>query len=211
MVPAAAHLVIAAATGAMLQGDYGSPLWLLVGPLLVTCLELNPSPAAWRRTWMAWSAVVLLTIIGSLLHPTVVPYLLGKPTRIHYPGRLLAEKVNAVWNERYGRPLPIVAGDYFLAGNVALFSPHWPRVYQSWRGKKDDISIRGCPWLSDGEFRRLGGAIVWQAEDHPEGLAPEVARRLGVVETIRLPPLGLLTAAPLPPLHICVAIVPPQG
>ncbi|MGA2621789.1 MAG: glycosyltransferase family 39 protein [Thermoguttaceae bacterium] len=210
LVPVAAHLAVAAA-GVPLRGDYGSPLWLLAGPLLLACLELRPSSAAWRRTWMAWAAVVFLTMIGTLLHPTVVPYLLGKPTRIHYPGRLLADKVNEVWNQRYGRPLPIVAGDYFLAGNVALFSPQWPRVHQSWRGKKEDIGIERCPWLSDDEFRRLGGAIVWRAEDHPEGLSPEVVRRLGVVETIELPPLRLLTGAPLPPLNICVALVPPQA
>jgi hypothetical protein len=209
LAPVAIHLAIAAWPNVELDGMYGCSLWLFTGLLLLACLEVRTAPAAWRRAGLVWGAVAIITIAGALMRPYLAAH--GANDRTNFPGRLLARRANEAWNQRYDRPLPIVGGDYFLAGNVALFSPHFPRVYQGWHDDGSEVNVRDCPWISESEFRRQGGMILWNIHDYPQGMPADVARRLGVVETIELPPLPFSAGAECPPRRVAAALVPPRG
>jgi 4-amino-4-deoxy-L-arabinose transferase-like glycosyltransferase len=209
LAPLACHVAVAVLANRALRPVYGSPLWLWAGLLAVVVLEIPSDPARWRRIWIAWGVAVTALGAGFTAATVAAPYLLHKPARCLFPGRELAARVAEVWKSRYSGPLPIVAGDYFLAGSVAFFHPDRPRVYESGNEPINDTAIRDCPWLSDDEFRRRGGVILWDLDADPAGLRRDVLRRFRVREIVKLPPLDYLTRAKLPPVRIGVAIVPP--
>jgi hypothetical protein len=208
--PVAIHLVLGAVTNFDLRGTYGSQLWMFSGLLLLVCLQRRAVPEAWRKTWLAWAVTAVSLLAGSAITNVVSPYVLHKGSRCHFPGRLLAEKVEEVWQSRYHRRLPILAGGYFVAGTAAFFDPARPRVYESVDAGITDTAIHDCPWLSDEEFRRQGGVILWNLDESREGISAEVRRRFGVVEIVELPPLAYQTQSRVPAVRIGMAIVPPQ-
>jgi hypothetical protein len=208
--PLVAHLGVSLLGNTSLRPAYGAPLWLWAGLLAMVSLEVRPEPARWRKTWIAWAVVVTALGGGATIATLAAPYVLHKPSRCLFPGRQLAAEVDKVWRSHEPGPLPIVAGDYFLAGTVAFFDRDRPRVYQSSDELINDTGVHDCPWLGDDEFRRRGGVILWGLDADPEGLPPDVLRRFRVSRLVTLPPLDYLTGADLPPARIGVAIVPPE-
>jgi hypothetical protein len=210
--PLLLHLIADMSPHFHLQFNYGSPFWPFFGLWLIACLRHRRSPA-WRKTWKAWAVAAGVMLAVGLARPVLEPHFHHRHNRCRFPGRVLAEKVNEIWNQRFDRPLAIVAGDYFAAGNVGLFSPQRPHVYQSWQGHGTDLRMNPCPWLSEEELLRSGGVIVWNRDDpeYKDGLAADVAKRLGVTETIALAPLPFQTTTDFPPLRAMVAIIPPHA
>ena len=225
--PAAIHLALGVVANLELRGSYGSQLWLFSGLLLLMCLQSRVGDGhraqhgrrappesvtsdPFCQTWLAWAAMTAAMLAGSAIANVASPYVLGKGSRCHFSGRLLADEVEKVWQSRYHRPLPIVAGGYFVAGTAAFFDPARPRVYESIDAPITDTTIHDCPWLGDEEFRRQGGVILWNLQESPEGIPDEVLRRFGVVESVELPPLPYQTRARVPAARIGVAIVPPR-
>jgi hypothetical protein len=208
--PLAWHLGMAMLGNVPLQRMYGTPLWLLAGLLAVACLEIRTEPTRWRRTWIAWLLTVVTVGMILIVGTWATSNVLCQPTRNTFPGRELARRIDELWRARYGESVPIVAGGYFLAGTVAFFLPDTPRVYEGIDTLIDDTAIHDCPWLSDDEFRRGGGVILWNLDVNPEGLARDVLRRFRVAEIVELPPLAYQTRAKVPPARISVAIVPPE-
>jgi hypothetical protein len=234
-VPLAIHLVLGLTFPSSLRGVSGSPLWMFAGVLMLFCLKtrsrlgamvrgqspstfdengvvLLPSPSAWRKVWATWWLVVIGLAVYTTMSNVLSPYVLEKPSRTNFPGKALAASIDQVWKRRFARPLPIVAGDYFIAGSVAFYHPDRPRVYESTDEPTiADVNIHDCLWISDEEFRRQGGVIIWNAGANPDGLPREVLERFGVKESVELPPLPYQTGANVPRVRIGVALVPPEG
>jgi 4-amino-4-deoxy-L-arabinose transferase-like glycosyltransferase len=206
--PAVIFLAASALFDLQLQGNYGAPLWLYLGLLLLGRFDLSTWPAAWRWSWGLWGCVATVTVAVMLTYPFLKPEL-HHSKRIHFPGQLLTEKVNEAWNERFHRPLPIVGGDYYLAGMVAFYTPERPRVYQTWN-RNTAAPGENCPWMSEAELTRKGGVILWRMADPPYGIPKAVVERLGPCETIELPPLPFRPPAKHKPLKVGMLIVPPE-
>lgn len=203
-------LLLAAVRGLWFSQAHGSQLWPYAGLLALSLVQTDESPLARRRAVAAWAASALVLGAVAGLRPVVGPHLRHKPSRVHFPGPSLAAEVEDRWRARHGTPLPAVAGEWWLAGNVALYGPSRAAV---WGGSDPDTVDFGSPygpWLDEVGFRRYGGAIVWNAETRGAGLPHEVATHYADAEV--LPPLSLRwqTAAPLRPVAVGVALVPPR-
>jgi hypothetical protein len=157
------------------------------------------------------AAVAALFAVVITARNLVGPYYRHEGSRVQFPGRLLAQRVDEIWQSRYDRPLTTVGGEWWLAGNAALYAPHRPQVYGGSDPDFPNVDSRHSPWLSDAALVRSGGVLVWNARRF-EGRVPSVLRKrfpgLKPLPAIELP---WQTEAPLEPVRVGIAVIPPRG
>jgi len=207
--PLVAHMLISGLLLLRLRSMYGSQLWTFAGVLLVFYWDIGREWLSWRRAAAALSAVAALYAGTFVVHDVAGPYLRGKPSRIHFPGRELAAEVHQLWSRRHAEPLAWVTGEWWMAGNVAVYGPSRPSVYG---GNDPDLltaSPRYSSWASDELVARQGGVILWDARRHGRKIPSELNRWARIAEFP--PPITLAwqTGAAVPPLEIGMAIIAP--
>ena len=207
--PIVLHLILSFLFGLHIEPHYGSPLWMLLGIFILMFFQFKTDEMNWKRAWWTWTLVVSLTVVGWTSSRLVQPYVDRTP-RVLFPSHELAECVNQIWTDRFHRPLPIIAGDYFVAGNIAFANPNRPRVYQSVGGDINEMAEGDCPWITLEDFRRVGGIVVWDRKDNPTGMSQQARERLGVTETIDLPTFPYRTRLVVSLACIGIAIIPPS-
>lgn len=182
--------------GTQLRSIWGAPLWTFAPLLLVLCVDSDESARAWRRFRLGWASLV-----GVLLAITLASSLFGsalqkRPIRIHYPGSALAGAVTEGYRQRHGTAPAVLAGDWWLAGNVCCLASHRPTLYGSREPSGIDLSSRSrrdpekyaapdpltCPWSSDDDLHARGGVLVWSAEFHGAELPDFLRRRFPAAE-----------------------------
>jgi len=124
--PFVAHLAVSAVMNIRLHSMHGAQLWTFAGLLIVFCVETGKVRLVWRRVLAGCCVMGVVFLAAAVIRNVTGPYVRGKSSRIHFPGRELAAEVDRLWDRRYGRPLPIVAGEWWLAGNTALYGPDRP-------------------------------------------------------------------------------------
>jgi hypothetical protein len=173
LAPPALQLLYSLATGAILREVGGSPLWPFLGLLLLKALALDTGPPALRQAGRRLALVVVGFWALAVVKNTVAP-LLGRPGRIHFPGKRLADEVTARWQARCGRPLPLVVGDCWLASNVGCYARPRPSTYFAVGLGYLVLDPRVVPWTCDEDVRRRGAVLLWDAarlgDDLPEPL-----------------------------------------
>src|SRR5207247_1556273 len=142
--------------------------WTFAGVCAVSVLGTDDSDQAWRRLGGAWAAVAGLMALTVLASNLAGSGLRHRPRRIHYPGEALSRTLCQQWQERFAVPLPIVAGDAWLAGCVCVHAPHRPTLYASREPAfpgMDLATLRNdpalfivpdpavSPWTSDADLR----------------------------------------------------------
>jgi len=209
--PFALHLVAAGVFNRWLLSAYGSQLWMFAGVLLLFCLAIRPTQAAMRQSFVRCIAIGVVFVVCLVVHGIATPYVLKMPLRIHCPSTALAAQVRELWTRRYGQPLPIVAGDWWLVSNIGFYGPDRPVMYGGSSPNLLDMGPDCSGWTNDEELLSRGGVVVWDAStcaDDPREVLPA---RFPSVEF--LPPLSIpwQTGAKIPPLRVGVAIIPPRG
>ncbi|HTJ95424.1 MAG TPA: glycosyltransferase family 39 protein [Pararobbsia sp.] len=159
--------------------------WLAIGPLIVVGMIALAARTQMASVWgMAqWFAIVPLWLVaardaGATLEPRrVEPILMGywvlvlvATSIVGYVGALhnkddaaepraeLAAAAHALWTERTGHDIPIVAGSTHEAQSIAFYSDGHTRYW-------DIGDPRGTPWLSADDVRRNGALFVCQEND----------------------------------------------
>jgi 4-amino-4-deoxy-L-arabinose transferase-like glycosyltransferase len=209
--PFLVHLAVSAVFNIRLRSMHGAQLWTFAGLLLLFCLRTQQFPVKWRRVLVGCCAVGAVFLAAAAIRNIAGPYVRGKSSRIHFPGRGLAAEVERLWNRRYGRPLPIVAGEYWLAGNIALYGPSRASVYGGRFGDTVDFAPRYCPWTSDEDLKRRGGVILWDCRCRGDQLPAELHDRFQTAEVLKPLTIPYQTGAKIPPARVGVAIIPPGG
>lgn len=207
--PFALCLVLAAAKSLWFRTAYGSQLWPYAGLLALYCLRVDVSRDRWNTALGVWSILVGALLVATIARNAGGPWLQHKPSRVHFNGPALAQRVERAWRSRFDRPLDVAAGEWWLAGNVALYGPSRAHV---WGGSDPDIADFGphyAAWMSDAAFRRSGGVILWNADDEGRALPAPLRHRFPNVEVLEPIVLPYQTAAPLPPVRIGIALVRP--
>ena len=208
--PFALQVVLALALNLMLRSMYGSQLWTFTGVLILFSVALRPEPARWRLTAVGCGVVALGMVVAAVAYALGAPYVDHRPHAVHFPGRALAARVQAVWRERFDQPLQVVGGEWALAANAALYSSPRPQVYGGGPyAHHPDPSPRDNPWTSDAALARTGGILLWSADRQDPGLAAMWCRRFPRLEVLEPVSLAWETAAPLPPLRVAMAVIPP--
>jgi hypothetical protein len=221
--PLALHLAASLALGVTLRDIWGAPLWTFAGLLALLYIHTEATDQAWQRMGLAWATVTGLSLVV-VLTSNLAGGLRGKPQRIHYPGPQLAAELTRRWQERFDEPVPIVAGDWWLAGLVCCHAPHRPTLYASLEPAAFGVDPytrpgdprrycnpdpRTSPWTDDADLCARGGLLVWDADCYgghiPEWLGERFPKALPQA------PLALPCAAGGPTLHVGWAMIAPAA
>ncbi|WP_260293598.1 glycosyltransferase family 39 protein [Sedimenticola hydrogenitrophicus] len=203
-------LILSAVTGMRLRSMWAYPLFLPLGIFLVS--QFTGDISQWRTSRFL-RAFVLVNVCFVALYAAIQlysPLFKEKGKRTHFPGRELALKVQEVWAGETDRPLRVVGGDPWLAGNAAWYSglPARPSV-------SIELEQRRSPWVDDEDIRREGAMVLWSlgtVEPPQAGVADEVARYRERFGAFRVgSPIRITSAAGgrILPEYIGWGIVPP--
>ena len=183
------------------RGMWGTPMLSVLGLLVVALVPARLDHLTLRRlaTLAAGLLVALpLIYVGDTL---LEPRLTGRPKRQGWPQAEMNRRFQAIWLKQTGKPLRIVAGDFWTAGLVALSPGDMPSIFTN--GNFDT-----APWITPERLKREGALLVWQAGDPAAGIpldiAPIAGNQPAHFEQFQWP---LFTGAQ--PLLIGYAIVPP--
>ena len=200
--PVLLHVVVALLTNSQLRDIWGVPLWTFIGVLILVRWAPDISERSWGFFVITWSDVASLLLTFTLLANVFGGAFRHHPRRIYYPGQQLSDEVTRRWENEFRSPLPLVAGDWWLAANVCVHADTPPILYSS----REPASVnrfprsgdparhyspdrKTSPWTSDDDFRRRGGVLLWDAsvfgEDIPDRL------RVRFPQAISHPPIVL--------------------
>jgi 4-amino-4-deoxy-L-arabinose transferase-like glycosyltransferase len=208
--PVALHLLVSLATGRHLRAIWGAQLWAFAGLLLVVSLELRTSARSVAWAGRRLGLVAVLVLAGTVARNYLGPGLTKEPSRIHFPGQALADEVVRRWQERHGGPIPLVAGDWWLAGNISCYAPHRPSVYPALELNLFKPDPRAAVWTSDEDLRRRGGVLLWDAGRYGTRKVPRALRaRFPAAELQPSFALPYQCRAPVPPVRVGMAFIPP--
>ncbi len=165
---------------------WGYPMWCFIGLFLMAEVVGPITSGGMQRFAVGWAGVLVAVAAVFTVQQTVGGYLVRKPIRAQFAGRELAQVVEQRWHQVAGdTPLAIVAGDVWLAGNVAFYANERPSVFI-------DADARKSPWITPGLLAREGAVFIWQnGVGVPPWLGnfPRVERERPI-ELPYVPPLG---------------------
>jgi len=196
-------LLLSLVTGAHVRTMWGSAMWTYIGVFLLLTFQTDSS----HQTHSRLVRLCLILTIGLPLvfgaRNLLSPYTLSKPSRVHFPGRPLAEAVADRWQRYSQHPskLPLVAGDWWVAANVGFYYPGRVSVYA-------DLSQKKSPWIDPVQMAAMGGVILGSPDTDGATFDRWLAQfpQAEELEPITLP---WQTDAHLPPVTFRIAGVSP--
>lgn len=214
-------LIMLAATLAQAQmlHMWASPFFLCAVPLWLAWRQpASPNTSQITRFTWAWSAWMLITVAIFSSTALLGPQKKHKLDRTGYPGQEIASILTTKWHAQTGQALGIVAGEEFVAGTVAHYSPDRPSVFY-------DADFSESLWLRPEQVTQQGALFVWPLSrgevdvahlpaDSRDQVAPLLARypTLQVQPTLRVQSHWMGKAytvavawAILPPTHATAA------
>ncbi|MBX3415439.1 MAG: glycosyltransferase family 39 protein [Pirellulales bacterium] len=207
--PLVMHVAIACLFGMQMRSMWGAPLWSFAALALFVSYEVQPTRKALRDVF-AWSVLAGgVFVAGTLVRNGLGPYATDKASRVHFAGDELAEQIEREWHERYARPLELVAGDWWLAGNVSFYGNEHARVYGSFAPGSFDLPAEFNPWTDDSELARTGGVILWDARSWGDELRDALRKRFPQARVAAPLVLDPATCADVAPARVGVAFIPP--
>jgi 4-amino-4-deoxy-L-arabinose transferase-like glycosyltransferase len=192
----AASLVL----GLHLKDMWGYPMWCFIGVFLMAEVVGPVTTGGIRRFAAAWLVILIAVPIAFTIQNSFGSWFLRKPTRGQFPGMELARVVDQRWHDVVGTaPLAIVAGDVWIAGNIAFYGTERPSVFI-------DADPVKSPWITPDRLARQGAVLIWlSSASQPAVLSRfPAARQQPTIELPNVPPLGH------PPVSLDWAILPPE-
>lgn len=196
--------IIGLVLGVRIRSMWGTAMWSYAGVLLLFFLQLDLDQQAVRRTLqrsVVYAGLVALVFVG---RNSVLPHFRGKASRIHFPGRQLAQKVDELYHQQTGFYPKIIGGPWWEASNVAFYGHAAATVFA-------DLDESISPWTSDRELNEQGGAIVWIRSDSDVEYRDSIQKRFQNVHFAEPLELPNQTSAPLETVRFGVAIVSPKN
>ncbi len=144
------------ALGLRIRDMWGMPMWAFSGLLVAAWLPgrwVAPLRTPVLRGTAAW---LMLATVLSLGYLAFGAQLRHKPARTDWPQAALAAQAAATWDALSHCPLDVVAGNYWLAGLVAVPLAQRPSVLVTG-------DARFSPWVTP--QRLLHGGALWLRED----------------------------------------------
>lgn len=154
--------ITAAALAIRMKSDWGIPMFTMV-PLAVI---------AWPGLEVPLRAVARAGVIAAIYCAAavvIVPSVEFVKTRtedglhMSQPLDALAQKLTAIWHQRYGDKLPVVAGRVEYAAQISFYSPDHPQLFS-------DANPRLAPWIDTKALERTGFLGLCRPS-HPRCLA----------------------------------------
>ena len=147
--------------GLHLKDMWGYPMWCFIG-LFMMAEVVGPFTAGGRQRFaIAWLIILVTVPVVFAVQQTVGGRFIRKPLRAAFPGPELARVVEQRWHAVVGDVrLPIVAGDVWLAGNIAFYGADRPSVFI-------DADPTRSPWIAPAALARQGAVLIWSASEGP--------------------------------------------
>lgn len=190
--------------GVRIQSMWGTAMWTYAGVALLFFLRLELNRETIRQTLYRSAVCASLIALVFAGRNSVLPHVRGKASRIHFPGRQLAEKVDDLYHQQTGEYPAIVGGPWWEASNVAFYGHQPASVFANL-----DESI--SPWLVDENLNQQGGVIVWKKSDDDSEFRNTVVRRFPRVRFVEPVELPNQTSADIGSLTFGVAIITPAA
>lgn len=151
--PLVLAMLYGAISGSRLKSTWAFPFFNLFGIWLLTSARFQWKPE--RARWFG-SALLILMLGLSIGH---VGYKTrSSPSKTVFDGTSLAAEVDKAWQQRFGSPLRIVAGDHILTAIVSTYAPSRPSMLIEGRF---DYS----PWISESRLKAEGAAVICESDD----------------------------------------------
>src|SRR6516164_6998997 len=162
--------------GLRLRGICAMPLWSLLG-VFVLARAGDPAGEWWRlrRAGLVGATVAAAMAAVFVMSNAWFAAWHGRPFREHFPGELLAKEMTTAYQACYGPA--IVAGDAWIANNIACNSRPVPVVYPTVDYDSLYLDEKRAPWTSDADLRARGGILVWNADRDGAELPPPFQER----------------------------------
>ncbi len=157
---APAGLAVAASVllGLHLKDMWGYPMWCFIGLFLMAELAGPFTSGGLWRFGAVWLAILLAVPAVFAVQHTIGGRFVAKSMRSAFPGPELARAVEQRWHAAVGTRLPIVAGDVWLAGNIAFYGSDRPAVFI-------DADPAKSPWITPDALARRGAVLIWPASE----------------------------------------------
>ncbi|RMD64102.1 MAG: hypothetical protein D6826_03275, partial [Alphaproteobacteria bacterium] len=122
--PFALALAIDAVTGLRFRSMWGAAFFPLLALAVFVVRPPVPTPARGRRFIAMWLLLLGAGLAAFAGKAVLDPWLKGTGSRIHFPGPAVAAAMAESWRTLApDRPLRIVAGSEWVAGNIAFYGP----------------------------------------------------------------------------------------
>lgn len=157
--PIVLAMSIASVSGSGMKGAWGTPMLCLTGLLVMAWAPTLLDAPALRRIGGGAAALVLATGLAYGIHARMLEPEGQSPARIDWPQVEMAQRIERAWIERTGKPLKIVAGDFWTAGIVSLYASSRPRLLV-------DAEPSRAPWLKLEDMERDGVMFIWWSSSH---------------------------------------------
>lgn len=194
-------------TGAWLNALWAFPLFSFAGIILCATYHPKITPKSHRIFLILIFSVMVLIAIFRGLFLVEGPYLTHRDTAALFPGKILSQEINAIWQANDHTPLYYVAGKRTFVSNVIAYAPYKSIPYYEW-------DLNQSPWMQNENALRCHGAMfVWDEGNGPaapSSLPPEIAQRFPSAKLQMSLNLAHLSRAPLPHYNIGVAVLPPD-
>jgi len=161
-------------TGAYLKDMWGMPLWSLTGIMLFYFFPFAINAESQRRFCYG---LVIITSIAAIAY--IASLTLAFRKRAHFNGQFIASEIESEWKKHSSKPVPVVVGNTWLAGNIAFYMNSRPTVFL-------DMDSIKSPWISEINLQQQGGIAVWNISEKGEGV-PEEFLRNNIVWQLQTP------------------------
>ncbi|MBD8891990.1 glycosyltransferase family 39 protein [Roseibium litorale] len=201
-LPLAVVLLASAVTGNAFKQMWGTPMFVLSGLIAVWFLRPALSLLSERRALYAAIAVQAIFLGIAAGQAVLEPLWKTKATRIHYPGKEIAQFLESEWQSRMGTPLAYVAGEMWSTANITLHGVDRPEMLLD-----GDPAL--SPWINVQDLRKRGLMLVWTGRDSLK--APgHLARFYPDAEADGSQDFSFGRSAAIPPVTLNWKIVPPD-
>lgn len=204
--PLVVTLLYSLITGDKIRSMWGTPLFSLLGIVLLMVLPISLTAKKMRQFFVSVVAVFCVGVFGFSFSIVATPYMTGHAKVALFPGPQMAEQLTAQWHALFNTPLAYVAGDRSLTTRIHAYSEDHPTPYF-------DCSAAHSPWVNVASVRKSGALFVFSEpanrQDHGSFRA---CLKKHFPQAVALPmhEYAWQTAAKLSPVHIFVAVLPPQ-
>ncbi|MCL2744493.1 MAG: glycosyltransferase family 39 protein [Planctomycetaceae bacterium] len=217
-VPLLLQVGIAVFSGKSMLSRHGTHLWLFLPLLLVWCFSAAVGKENIRKAFI-YTVVVAVLTLGTFAGNYIFEPLAGKKAcDTLFPGRQLAAEVEKIWHSKYDVPIPFAAGEWKLAGNVALYGKDRPKVLafggNDYFGINEKLNI--TPWYKPDDLQK-GAVILWTYSGEnlsvPSNLTTDFPNAVPLERDIILEYQTFwqqYRKTKFPPLQIGIAIIPPK-
>lgn len=168
LLPILTQMIFQAASGvAFAQDSYGFQLWPLTGVAILYFFRGETTERAKSLAFILIASISLGEILSLPISTTTARLYKAKRNAKFFPGKALANEVDAVWSERFpDAALPTVAGDNNLQWNAGVYSRFEPTIVAP------DVGA----WASDATTNERGGVVLWRLDEEERGAVPERIR-----------------------------------